>query len=334
MPNPEIDSDMKMTESPASRPCRIACIGEVMIELSPLDAKSALIGVAGDTFNTAVYLARLLGERAEISYVTAIGTDLQSARIIAALEHEGIDTALVERMPDEYPGLYMISLDAQGERSFSYWRSAAAARQMFGPRSHITPADIAGFDIVYLSAISLAILSQEARDALFDGLCTLRAAGAKIGFDSNYRPRLWPDVETARREVMRFWGITDIALPSVDDEMALFGDADAASVMRRLAGAGVAFGALKRGASGPVALDGSGQELGERPAARVVDTTAAGDSFNAGFIAAHVQGGSIAEAMSGGDLLARHVIGHPGAIVPLTALAGAGDPVSGGSSPA
>lgn len=311
MPNPSHERPKS-----GARRLSIACIGEVMIELSPAEADTFRIGVAGDTFNTAVYLSRLMGDTASVSYMTAIGTDAQSDRILAALGREGIGTGLVERIEGETPGLYMISLDRQGERSFSYWRSASAARQLFDPRSGLTPESLSGFDLIYLSAISLAILSQQARDALFDGLVALRATGARFGFDSNYRPRLWPDTDSARREVMRFWSIADIALPSLDDEMALFGDRDAASVIGRLRATGVNAGALKRGAAGPVALDGTGHELGPRPPVRVVDTTAAGDSFNAGFLASYMAGDSIADAMASGDRLARHVVGHAGAIAP------------------
>lgn len=311
MPNPLPDKARM-----ASSRRRIACIGEVMIELSPAGPDTYKIGVAGDTFNTAVYLSRLLGEKTSVYYVTAIGTDAQSARIMAALEGEGVDTSFVEQLQDESPGLYMVSLDPQGERSFSYWRSAAAARKLLGPSSRFDLRDLAGFDLVYFSAISVAILPQASRNALHDGLVALRAAGVRVAFDSNYRPRLWEDVETARREVMRFWSVADIALPSADDEMALFGDESAAAVMRRLMAAGITCGSLKRGATGPIALDGTACELGELPPAKVVDTTAAGDSFNAGFIASHLQGASLMEAMASGDKLARLVIGHAGAIVP------------------
>ena len=79
-----------------------------------------------------------------------------------------------------------------------------------------------------------------------------------MAFDSNYRPRLWPDAETARREVGGFWALTDIGLPSLDDEMALFGEAGEAGVLARLAAAGVRRGALKRGAGGPLPLGPAG----------------------------------------------------------------------------
>ena len=72
---------------------------------------------------------------------------------------EGIATGLVERRPDRVPGLYAISVDAAGERSFTYWRDASAARTLFQPPAEVTPERLAGFDLIYLSGITLAILA-------------------------------------------------------------------------------------------------------------------------------------------------------------------------------
>ncbi len=312
---------MSLPRPPTDRPLRIAVIGEAMIELSPLGPDSARISVAGDTFNTAVYLSRLLrGTGAQVAYVTALGDDRQSDRILAAIAREGIGSQLVERLPGATPGLYMIELDEQGERSFSYWRATSAARRLFTAQTRLRPADLQGFDLVFLSAITLAILAPEARDALYHWAMDFRSDGGLIAFDSNYRPRLWSDLATARQEVRRFWSMTDIALPSLDDEMALFGDAGQAVVMDRLAASGVAFGALKRGLHGPVSLDSGRQELGVEPACDVIDTTGAGDSFNAGFLAAWVGGAGIGGAMASGHALAARVIRHRGAILPVDAF--------------
>ena len=113
------------------------------------------------------------------------------------------------------PGLYAISVDGAGERSFTYWRDTSAARTLFLPPGAVMPERLAGFDLVYLSAITLAVLAPEARAALAAFLAGYRARGGRVAFDSNYRPRLWPDAATARAEVTRFWRLTDIGLPSI-----------------------------------------------------------------------------------------------------------------------
>lgn len=298
-----------------SAPPSIAAIGEAMVELS-LRAETpdrAGLGFAGDTLNTAIYLKRA-APSLKVAYVTRLGTDSLSDRMIAMIASEGISTELIGRDPTRAPGLYAISTDSRGERSFSYWRDMSAARRLF---SETPPAleSLARFDLLYFSAISLAVIGQETRARLFDWLKGYRADGGRVAFDSNYRPALWPDRETACAEVARAWSMTDIALPSLDDEMALFGDPDASAVLQRLAHAGVTKGALKRGGAGPLALDGTPAGTFP-PAPRVVDSTAAGDSFNAAYLAAHLQGHPEDQCLKAGHDLAARVIGAPGAILP------------------
>jgi len=296
---------------------RVACIGECMVELTlPRDEAGATrVGFAGDTANTAIYLKRAAPE-AEVAYVTALGRDALSERMLGFFAAEGLDTGLVERRDDRAPGLYAISVDAAGERSFTYWRDASAARTLFLPPCAVRPERLADFELVYLSAITLAVLAPEARQALAAFLDGYRARGGRVAFDSNYRPRLWPDVTTARADVARFWALTDIGLPSLDDELALYGEAGEGAVLARLAAAGVRRGALRRGGEGPVPLGPAGPLPAFPPATRVVDTTAAGDSFNGGYLAALVRGLPEADCLATGHATASMVIGHPGAIVP------------------
>lgn len=293
---------------------RIVCVGEVMIELIAGDGNAAELNVAGDTYNTAAYLKRAAPEL-HVEYVTVLGRDRFSDRIVRDMKARGIGTAAVTRHPNRMPGLYAIETDAAGERSFAYWRSSSAARTLFDADGR-DPADVlAGHDLVLLSGISLAILSIAARDRLRSALDGFRASGGLIAFDSNFRPRLWDDLELARAETERFWRCTDIALPSVDDEMTLFDDADGTDVISRLRSWGVSRGALKRGDAGPMDLGSEGQALNVPVAENVVDTTAAGDGFNAGYLAATAAGRSSIKAMEAGHALALKVIGKRGAIV-------------------
>jgi 2-dehydro-3-deoxygluconokinase len=289
-----------------------------MIELSLPEAGAPCVGIAGDTYNTAVYLKRS-APAIEVAYVTALGTDPLSERILAAFRAEGIASGLIERRPDRVPGLYAISTDAAGERSFTYWRNQSAARTLFDPAEVVTPGALEGFDLVYFSGITLAVLYPPARDLLAVALARVRARGGRVAFDGNYRQRLWSGPEEARAVMGRFWALADIGLPSADDEEALWGDADAVAVRDRLVLAGVRAGAVKRGAEGPLPIGWDGP-LPEFPAAaRVVDTTAAGDSFNGGYLAALLTGADAPTALRAGHDLAAKVIGYPGAIIPREA---------------
>ena len=285
-----------------------------MIELIAGNGNAAELNVAGDTYNTAVYLKRTAPEL-DVEYVTVLGRDRFSDRIVRDMKARDIGTTAVARHPKRMPGLYAIETDAAGERSFAYWRSSSAARTLFDADGR-DPADVlAGHDLVLLSGISLAILSSTARDRLQSALEGFRANGGLLAFDSNFRPHLWDDLELARAETERFWRRTDIALPSVDDEMALFGDADSTEVISRLRSWGISRGALKRGDAGPMDLGPEGHALNVPIAENVVDTTAAGDSFNAGYLAATATGCSSITAMEAGHALALEVIGKRGAIV-------------------
>jgi 2-dehydro-3-deoxygluconokinase len=296
---------------------KIACIGEAMVEVALTGPDGAArVGFAGDVLNTAIYLRRALRQGHEVAFVSMIGRDSLSESMADFIAGEGLSTAHLARHPDRLPGLYTISTDAAGERSFAYWRDTSAARQMLSSEPDVL-AGLAGFDVVYLSAITLAILPAADRRRLFDWIDTFRSKGGRFAFDSNYRPRLWSSLAEARSTVEQAWRRCDIALPSVDDEMALFGDADAPAVLARLSGWGVRHGALKCGATGPLPL---GLDWAEAPqfatCAKVVDTTAAGDSFNGGYLGAYLCGASPEAAALAGHAYALTVIQHRGAIVP------------------
>lgn len=288
---------------------RIAAIGEAMIELS-LQGTTAQVGVAGDTLNTAIYLKRL-GPSLQIDYITRLGDDPFSDQIVSFIAEQNIGTGALSRIPEKSPGLYAITTTPEGERSFTYWRSASAARDLFQAQGAYDFSILKEYDLIYLSGISVAILPADARLAL---LGWLAENPVRLAYDSNYRPRLWEDQETAQAITRAFWQRADICLPSIDDEMALFAETQQ-DVTARFMGSGCQ-GALKRGAEGPVSL-GSDVQQAYEAAPAVVDTTAAGDSFNGGYLAALLTGASQAEALKSGHDCAAHVVQYRGAIVPF-----------------
>lgn len=284
---------------------RIACIGEAMIELS-ISGQTAAVGVAGDTLNTAIYLKRA-APQITVDYVTRLGTDAFSDQIFDFIAAQDIGTAAMDRDPEGTPGLYAINLTEDGERSFTYWRNAAAARDLFGDGDFSRLAD---YDMIYLSGISLAILPDHVRKGL---LAYVDAQGLKLAFDSNYRPRLWESTQVARATTRAFMERADLALPSIDDEMALYDETQDQVTARctRLR----ATGALKRGALGPISL-GEPVEQSYEPAPNVVDTTAAGDSFNGAYLGAVMSGATQATALRAAHDMAARVVQYRGAIMP------------------
>jgi 2-dehydro-3-deoxygluconokinase len=216
----------------------LACMGECMIELNvgaEVFGAATRLAFGGDSLNTAVYMRRALAADAgRVAYVTALGDDAYSAKMIEAWRLEGLDDRLVYRLPGCLPGLYAIQTDSAGERSFDYWREDAAARRLLDDGRAADLADaLAEFDLLYLSGITVAILWDRAGPALLDLLGRLRTAGTRVAFDSNHRPRLWPDGETAAVAYRQIGELADVALPTFGDEQPLFGDADPADAARR-----------------------------------------------------------------------------------------------------
>lgn len=295
---------------------RIVCIGECMVELAPAGEGLFAMGYAGDTFNTAWYLRRLLPGVA-VDYLTAVGPDPMSDEMLAFMEAEGIGTAHVPRIPGRTVGLYMIRL-AGGERSFAYWRSTSAARSLADDPAPLRAA-LAGADLAYLSGITLAILPDAARGRLAECLDAARARGTQIAFDPNLRPSLWPDHDLMRATVTAFAARADIVLPSFEDEARHFGDADPMATAQRYARAGAEapLVVVKDAGKPVVTLDAGATARHALPAPvrDPVDTTAAGDSFNAGFLAARLSGAGLEAAVRNGAALAARVIAAPGALV-------------------
>lgn len=294
---------------------RVVAIGECMVELAPTGNGTFAMGYAGDTFNTAWYLKRLLPRAATVSYLSAVGTDAVSDRMVDFMATEGIATDHIQRVAGRSVGLYLIQL-TDGERSFAYWRSTSAARLLAEDSARLDAA-FDGADLIYLSGITLAILAADARSRLMAALARARAAGSRVAFDPNIRPALWADPETMLASITEMAAGADIVLPSFDDEARHFGDADPDTTAQRYAGGGARLVVVKDGAE-PVVTWQAGRVARHPvpvPTAPVLDTTAAGDSFNAGFLACYLATANLSEAVASGAALAARVIAGPGALV-------------------
>ena len=303
---------------PPGRPPLVALLGECMLELQGQAFGTMTQTFGGDTLNTAVYLARCgasTGVRAR--YVTALGDDPFSDGLLLRWQAEGVGVQWVRRLPGRLPGLYLIEVDDRGERRFSYWRDSAAARSLF--EAPTTPLEEAldEVDLLYVSGISLAILPPAGRERLFALMRRLRARGARVAFDNNFRPRLWPDRDEARTCFARACALADLAFITLDDEALLHGRADPADAFALPCAEVV----VKRGAESTLVrtVDAAVLEVPVQPVTPV-DTTAAGDSFAGGYLALRLAGADAQAAAAFGNRLAGRVIQHRGALIPAAAM--------------
>jgi 2-dehydro-3-deoxygluconokinase len=301
---------------PDFRNRNVLAVGEAMVELGPVGDGLYRRGFAGDTFNTAWHMAQALRGQAEVGFVSQVGTDRISDTFVSDLKRDGLDVSLIRRDPTRTMGLYLIELDGV-ERSFHYWRETSAARGLASDASFLKQG-FASAGLIHLSGITLAILPAEDRERLFDALAAARRAGARVSFDPNIRPRLWSSMEEVRRTISRALALTDIALPSFDDEAAVWGDRTPEATVARLATAGVKEVAVKDGAGPVVFLSDGAVKAIETPAvAEIRDTTGAGDGFNAGYLAARLLGQKPEMAVPVGQRFSGEVIRHFGARLPL-----------------
>ncbi|MBY4892443.1 sugar kinase [Rhodobacteraceae bacterium N5(2021)] len=293
---------------------RVVSIGECMVEMAPAGAAATYgMSFAGDTFNTAWYLARL-APGWQVDFLTAVGTDSISDSFMSFAAEAGIGTRHMMRRADRGLGLYLIEL-TDGERAFHYWRDTSAARTLADEEELLTQS-LQGADIVFFSGITLAILSEEGREVLFDAISEAQAGGAVVAFDPNIRPRLWSDEDEMRGAIMEAALSSDIVLPSYDEEAHHFGDADPKDTVARYLSAGATSVVVKNG-GGDVHFSCGGEAgvFTPSPVEKLVDTTAAGDSFNAGFLAHLIAGNSADEAVAAACAVSGQVIQARGALV-------------------
>lgn len=300
-----------------------ALIGECMIELQEVEPGKTKQTFGGDTLNAAIYMARL-GHffPVRVDYVTALGSDSFSDRMVAFWEREGVGSELVLRQEGEMPGLYYIQLDESGERHFSYWRGEAAAKKCFeyeGSAEILTR--LKEYDALYLSGISIAILTPVSRERLFERLSQLADSGTKILFDYNYRPHLWETVSEGKEAYESILSWCDTVFVGLDELAVIHGVSSNEAGHVYLAQKGVRESVIRSGGE-PCSIQAGLQhfEIPAEKVAKVVDTTAAGDSFSAAYMLARSTGCSVPVAAEIAHRMAAYVIAHKGAIAPLDAM--------------
>lgn len=297
---------------------RTVCIGECMIEMAPTDTDGQFqMCFAGDTMNTAWYLRNLLGADHQVDYFTAVGDDSTSQQMIAFLKQAGLGVDRIIQRSDRTVGLYVIQLE-NGERSFNYWRGQSAARTLAQDKTTLIAA-LDGADYAYFSGITLAILPPEDRRHLRDALAMFRANGGQVVFDPNLRPALWPNAQDLRDEIMASAAVSTIILPSHEDEAAWFNDRDPEATALRYAACGGETIIVKNGPDPMLSyVDEVMKSYDPVLVEQVIDTTAAGDSFNAGFLASTINGAPLFESVRNGAQVAAQVIQSRGALVDLS----------------
>ncbi len=300
---------------------RAICVGEATVELARGGDGRFALASGGDTFNTAIYLARA-GQ--PTAFAGALGDDPYSEAIVSLAEAESVGTDLILRVADRLPALALIDADAQGRRRVHAWREAAPARELFElpPWSRVAEGLLSA-RLIYFSGVTLSLYSNIGLGRFLAALELARSNGAKVAFDGNFRPRDWKgDLTRTRAVFAEALKRVDIALPAYDDEAVLWGDPSPEATIERLQAFGVTEVVVKNGPNSALVAAAEKREAVPVPEVVVpVDATAAGDGFNAGYLAARLKGRGALEAAEAAHRLAGQVIRHRGAIVPRVGAA-------------
>ncbi len=299
----------------------IVAFGECMLEMSrpQKNQKKFELNYAGDSYNFLYYLNRFQSDlNFQTHYITALGDDPFSDEMLAHWQSLNISIDLVTRIKGKLPGLYFVENDSFGERYMYYYRNDAAAKLCLDQNYYdMLINKLTQIDYFFLSSISIAILSAEGKQNLIQLLKLLKEKNTTIIYDINYRQKLWPDNKQAIDTIQTYLPFIDIAIPTFTDEQQLYGDETPQQTIARYLSFGDKKVIIKRGAEACIfATKNHSVEIPSIENINVIDTTAAGDSFNAGFLAGLLQSGDEISAIKSAHHLASQVIQYQGTLLP------------------
>jgi 2-dehydro-3-deoxygluconokinase len=290
----------------------VLIVGEPLIESLETPLCEPRLRFGGDALNTAVYLAREAPEL-RVSLASAIGDNHSSDVLLALCRSEAIDVSFLQRVPGAAVGRYHVTVDAEGERTFSYERSHSPFRGALD-RDGLLP-EPSEVGLLYFSGISMAVLHEPGRRTLCGYATAVRQRGGLIAYDPNHRPALWNAPSEAQRWLAQIASVANFILASMDDGRALTGLTTAAEIAVSLRQGGTAEVVVTDGPLPCSILHGDRiEEVGAEIPHDVIDTTAAGDAFNAAYLAGRLRGMDPVASAVAGHRLAALVVGHRGAI--------------------
>jgi len=295
----------------------IVALGEPLVEFTAEERGSLGTmrtfrrGWGGDTSNAAVAAARL---GSSVGYVTRLGSDEFGRSFLALWQGEGIDTSRVVIDSEAFTGVYFVAFEDDGVHDFTYYRQGSAA-------SRLRPADLdpdylGGARVLHVSGITQAI-SESCRQATQAAIATAKERNVSVSYDANVRPKLAPLPEL-RETFESTVELADIVFVSDEDLRYLYGDAPVDRSVEEMLTHGPRMVVVKTGDRGCRVMesDGGRESVPAFPV-RPVDTTGAGDSFDAGFLVRWLDGSRPRQAAEFANAVAALTSSGLGAVEPI-----------------
>lgn len=257
----------------------ILCFGEALMDMLAEPAGSYRPYAGGAPANVAVALAKL---GVDSAFVGMLAEDAFGDLLLQSLDAAGVSTAQVVRTKDANTALAFISLDAQGERRFSFYRPPAA--DLLFRAEHFKPEAFKKAAAFHCCSNSLT--EATIADATMEGVRLARASGALVSVDMNYRPGLWPTDADARPRIWSLLREADVVKVSAS-ELAylaepLHSEQDA---IAKLWEGHVQWLLITDGAALIRHLSRDTEDTADTYEVKSINTTGAGDAFVAGILA-------------------------------------------------
>lgn len=297
-------------------------IGEVLIDfvatepVSYAEAPAFQKCFGGAPMNTLVGVARLGSESGAI---TAVGADPFGQFLIQELEKNGVDTSRVKVKEGTRTTITFVANEPEtGERSFIFYRRPWVRGTADSSLSveDVDPDYISDADILHVSGFSLS--QNPSRKAVLNAVKHARSMGVKVSFDPTLRVDVWNSERTVRRLYAQMLRLSDIATFSREEASFMFGTHDPEKAARKALKRGVQTVGIKLGADGALLQNSAGESL-YAPAFKVkaVDTTGAGDGWNAGLLVGMLRGWDLKTCVTIANAVGALVVTKHGAITAL-----------------
>ena len=255
----------------------ITTIGEILIDLTQSGKTEQGIpkfdaNPGGAPANLAVAAARL---GARTAFIGRVGNDSFGDYLKRCLAENGVDVRGMSVDEKARTTLAVVALDERGERTFSFYRDPSADVNL--SMEHVPMELLGGTKVLHFGSVSLT--AEPARTATLEAAKTAKASGAYVSYDPNYRASLWPDEETAVRNMTEPLSMVDILKVSDEELPLLTGCTDPEKGSARLTDQGVRLVLVTLGAEGAFyRFDGHTGHVPGVPC-QVGDTNGSGDTF-------------------------------------------------------
>ena len=290
----------------------ICAIGECMIEMTNVEKELYNYSVAGDTLNFTSYLDQSIFNK---FYLTAIGTSDINKGVISFFKKKKINTDLVKKISSKEIGLYLIKNTKRGEKKFYYWRDDSAANLFFNHISKSLFIKKYTFDYIYLTGITLSILDFKNIDKFITNLSVLRKKNSKIIFDFNIRIKRWSK-KNLNLYLNKILPNIDILFCSGEDLVCWKKNNNIKTFQYILKKFNIYHAIYRKNEEYNYSFyKNKKYMIKNKPIKKVVDTSGAGDGYNAAYLSSFIISNNPQIALNEASKIGAKIVMKKGAIV-------------------